>query len=69
MARSGTVEGRLNLGWFLRMAQWARNPPSWGRVKLVVAVVVLCLALVIVEKTIGWPDGLTTQGGARFLRP
>lgn len=48
----------MNPIWFIRMAKWARNPPSWGRVKLVVAVVLACLALVAVEQIWGWPEAL-----------
>ena len=44
--------------WFVRMARWARNPPSKGRVKLVVGVVVICLALVAIERFVGWPEAL-----------
>lgn len=58
----------MNLTWLLRMARWARHPPSWGRVKLVVAVVVLCLLLVAVERIWGWPDWLTTNGRGRPVR-
>ncbi|MDP4033456.1 MAG: hypothetical protein Q8P60_11495 [Pseudorhodobacter sp.] len=59
----------MNLTWFVRMARWAKHPPSWGRVKLVVAVVALCLALVAIERIWGWPAWLTMQGGGRPLRP
>jgi hypothetical protein len=59
----------MNMTWLVRMARWARNPPSWGRVKLVLGVVALCLALVLVEKSIGWPDWATVQGNGRMLRP
>lgn len=47
--------------WFVRMARWARNPPSPGRVKLVLGVIVVCLALVAVERFVGWPDALTVD--------
>jgi hypothetical protein len=47
--------------WFLRMVQLARNPPSPARVKLVVGVIAACLALVVVERLIGWPDALTVE--------
>jgi hypothetical protein len=57
----------MNLTWLVRMAHWAKNPPSADRVKLVVCVIVLCVALVAVEKFIGWPDWLTTEGGNRAL--
>lgn len=58
----------MNPLWFIRMAQWVRNPPSWGRVVLVAAVVAACLALYAVERLGFWPDWLTTQGGGRPLR-
>lgn len=51
----------MYLHWLLRMSRWARHPPSAARVKLVVAVVVLCFALVIVERYLGWPDALTLE--------
>lgn len=47
--------------WFLRMARWARRPPSTKRVILVLAVLVLCLALYAIENWIGWPDALTVN--------
>ena len=34
------------------MAKWARNPPSWTRVKLFFGIAVLCLALYAVERWI-----------------
>jgi len=51
----------MNPLWLLRMAQWVRNPPSWGRVKLVVAVVVACFVLAGIELIWGWPDWLTVN--------
>ena len=45
--------------WFLRMARWARHPPSAGRVALVLAVVAVCLALYGVDRLFGWPAWLT----------
>jgi len=46
----------MNLRPFLRMSKWARNPPGEKRVKLVLAVIVLCLALFAIERFIGWPN-------------
>jgi hypothetical protein len=51
----------MNPAWFVRMARWVRHPPSPGRVKLVLGVVVVCLALVAVEQFVGWPDALTVD--------
>ncbi|NHB77451.1 hypothetical protein [Rhodobacter calidifons] len=47
--------------WLLRAKRWVQNPPSWGRVKLVLAVIGLCLALVVVERVFGWPDWMTVD--------
>jgi hypothetical protein len=43
------------------MAKWARHPPSEKRVKLVLAVIALCLLLFAIERWIGWPEALTVQ--------
>lgn len=55
--------------WLFRMSLWARNPPSPRKVKLVLAVVALCLAIYAVERWIGWPEVLTADrlpwGGPR----
>jgi hypothetical protein len=60
----------MNMRWLLRASRWARNPPGEKRVKLVLAVIALCLLLFGVERFIGWPDWLTVQGlpGGRALR-
>lgn len=52
--------------WLIRMARWARNPPSPGRVKLVFGVIAVCLALYGVEQIWGWPDWLTPNTGAKI---
>jgi len=49
----------MNPIWFLRMAKWARNPPSDGRIKLVFGVILLCLMLFGYEFFFGWPEWLT----------
>jgi len=46
---------------YLKMSQWARNPPSEGRVKLVFGVILACLVLVGVEKFAGWPEWATVE--------
>jgi hypothetical protein len=47
------------LHWLFRMRRWAQRPPTAGRVLLVLGVVAVCLALLAVERWIGWPDWLT----------
>ncbi|WP_306585382.1 hypothetical protein [Gemmobacter fulvus] len=49
----------MNMTWLLRMARWARNPPSPARVKLVLGVVAACLILAGIEWIWGWPEALT----------
>ena len=44
--------------WLLRMARWVRHPPAPGRVKLVLVVVALCLALALIEWLGFWPEAL-----------
>lgn len=42
--------------WLIRAKQWARNPPSWGQVKLVFGVIAACLIIVGIEWLVGFPD-------------
>lgn len=52
----------MNYTWFLRMAKWARHPPSAGRVKLVLGVVAACFLIWGIELIWGWPEALTVNG-------
>lgn len=60
----------MNPIWFLRMARWAKKPPSAGRVKLVLAIIAVCLLIFGYEWLFGWPEWLTTnrmpKGRIRF---
>ncbi len=42
--------------WLMRASRWARHPPSAGRVKLVLAVIAVAVAIVVLDKTGYWPD-------------
>ena len=53
--------------WLLRMARWAQNPPSEKRVIFVLAIVVGCLILALVEYVFGLPDWM--QVAPRGVRP
>ncbi len=53
----------IDPGWLLRMSQWARHPPSWRRVKLILAVVAICLAIVALDKLGLWPAGWSLSRG------
>lgn len=52
----------MRLLHFLRMAKWARNPPSEKRVKLVLGVIAVCLLLYGIERIFGVPFDLTPGG-------
>ncbi len=58
----------MNLHWLLRMARWARNPPSPRRVMLVAVVIGICLILVGLEKLGFWPEWLSVTSGKRLPR-
>lgn len=59
----------LNPRQFWRMAKWARNPPGEKRVKLVLAVIAIALAIWGLEKLFGTPDWMTLPGakGAQHM--
>jgi hypothetical protein len=46
----------MNPRQFLRMARWARRPPSAQRVRLVLAVIALSLAVAGLGKLFGTPE-------------
>lgn len=54
-----------DLIWLMRMSRWARRPPSWGRVKLIAAILLICVALYAIDRLFGWPAWLTPNGTAR----
>ncbi len=49
----------MNPIWFVRMARWARNPPSSARVKLVFGIIAVLLMIWGIEKMGWWPDWAT----------
>jgi len=51
----------MNLRCLLMAKRWAQNPPSMGRVKLVVGVIVVCLLIVGAEKLGLNPDWMTAD--------
>lgn len=58
----------MNPRHFLRMAKWARNPPSTRRVVLVLGVIAVCLALVGLERAGIIPEGLGLSSGDSKLK-
>ncbi len=57
------------MNWLIRMSRWARNPPSWERVRMVALIIVACLIVFGLERVFGWPEWLTVGDGARVFRP
>ncbi len=53
----------MNILQLLRMSKWARNPPSERRVKLVIAVLLICLMIAGIEYLGLWPDWAKTEPG------
>ncbi|RKF15181.1 hypothetical protein D6850_10100 [Roseovarius spongiae] len=51
----------MNSRWLVRMARWAHNPPSAERVKFVLAIIAVCIALAAYEHFFGWPEALTPE--------
>jgi hypothetical protein len=49
----------MNPRWLLKAKLWAQNPPSPAKIKFMVAIIAICLALFAVEKFFGWPAWLT----------
>lgn len=48
----------------LRAAQWARHPPSRRQVRIMVVVILGALAIVAIERWVGWPDWAQVERGA-----
>ncbi len=59
----------MNLTRLLRMARWARRPPSERRVVLVAITVALCLALAGAEWLGLFPEDWGIDPRQRSLRP
>jgi len=59
----------VNFFWLLRMRRWAQHPPSPRKVKVVLAVIAICLLLYAIERWVGWPDALNVQPGGPRFRP
>ncbi|SLN59574.1 hypothetical protein [Roseisalinus antarcticus] len=47
--------------WLMRMRKWRERPPSAQRVKLVLGLIALLVAIAAVERWVGWPDWATLQ--------
>ncbi len=55
--------------WLFRMARWAQNPPSAGRVKFVLGIVGICLAIFAVEYFIGLPEWMAVDPKSGRYKP
>ncbi|MBE9605801.1 hypothetical protein IAI18_13105 [Acetobacteraceae bacterium H6797] len=45
----------------IRLAMWWRNPPSPKRMKLILAVVAICLVIVLIEHLFGRPEWMHVE--------
>lgn len=50
-----------NMNWLIRASRWVKDPPSMGRVKLVLAIIVIALIVVGLQKFGLWPDWATME--------
>lgn len=50
------------MNFMLRAVRWARNPPSWQRVRALLAVIAFCVAVFALEHFWGWPEWLKVNG-------
>jgi hypothetical protein len=48
--------------WFIRMAKWARNPPSMQQVKWGAWILLAAILLFGYNYYFGWPDWLKVNG-------
>lgn len=55
----------MNMIWFLRMAKWARRPPSVRHVILVLVVIAVALVILGAETFGLWPEWATMERGRR----
>ncbi|EYD71912.1 hypothetical protein [Limimaricola hongkongensis] len=55
----------MNIHWLLRLAHWARHPPSPRHMAMIAGVIIACLLLVGIEYFWGWPDALRVTPGGR----
>ncbi len=46
-----------------------RNPPSRRQAMVMLGALLACVALLLVERFIGWPDWATLDRSPRILRP
>lgn len=51
----------MNLLQILRLRRWVQHPPSWGRVKLIFAVVAICAGIWAIDQAGLWPDWAKTE--------
>jgi hypothetical protein len=46
----------VNITWLMRMAKWARRPPSMLHVKIAAVAFLAAIVIVVVDKLGYWPD-------------
>ena len=51
--------------WILRLRRWVTHPPSPKMRRVMLGVVIACIALYLLEQAYGWPDWLTVNKARR----
>ncbi|MTJ04091.1 MAG: hypothetical protein FH759_05270 [Sediminimonas qiaohouensis] len=59
----------MNMRWIVRMARWARHPPSEKMVKLVLSIVAVAAVIYVIERYVGWPDWMSLDNTRGRLTP
>jgi len=49
----------MNMRWLVMAKRWVQNPPSPQQIKFIAAIIGICLILLVIERSFGWPDWLT----------
>ncbi|MCC5974300.1 MAG: hypothetical protein JJT81_09630 [Rubellimicrobium sp.] len=55
----------MDLRWLLRIRQLVQRPPSRRQAVLILVTIAVCIAIVVIEAQVGWPDAFTTQRARR----
>ena len=55
----------MDLRWLVRIRHLVRRPPSRRQAVVILVTIAVCVAIMLIETQIGWPDALTIQRARR----